>query len=251
MNLLDKKVIIFDLDGTLAESRQAPDQEMATLLATLLEKYIVAVISGGAFSQFEKQLLATLHLTEEQKKNLYIFPTSGAVLYRWNGTKWELHYEERFDDEEVQKITAAIVEVMHELDIKTEERFGTQIENRGTQVTFSGLGKDAPLELKYPWDPDQKIRTTMRDKLITLLPDFEINIGGTTSIDITKKSVNKTFAIRRFADYLHIPIEQMIFIGDALYPGGNDAVVKETGIETISVAAVKDTKNVILNLISK
>jgi len=59
-NFKDKSLIIFDLDGTLAESKQPMDSEMTELLARLLEKKKVAVISGGSFEQFKKQFLPEL-----------------------------------------------------------------------------------------------------------------------------------------------------------------------------------------------
>jgi phosphomannomutase len=55
-----KGLIIFDLDGTLAESKLPLDAEMAALLARLLEVVKVAVISGGAWAQYEKQVLSHL-----------------------------------------------------------------------------------------------------------------------------------------------------------------------------------------------
>ena len=42
-----KKLIVFDLDGTLAESKSSLDAEMAKLLNTLLSITKVAVISDG------------------------------------------------------------------------------------------------------------------------------------------------------------------------------------------------------------
>jgi phosphomannomutase len=52
-----KKLVVFDLDGTLAESKSAIDAEMAKLLDSLLDLVKVSVISGGAWLQFEKQVL--------------------------------------------------------------------------------------------------------------------------------------------------------------------------------------------------
>ena len=64
-----KKLVIFDLDGTLAESKSSLDAEMATLLARLLEVVKVAVISGGAWPQFEKQVLSYLQSDERLERS--------------------------------------------------------------------------------------------------------------------------------------------------------------------------------------
>jgi phosphomannomutase len=55
-----KKLIVFDLDGTLAKSKSSLDAEMSTLLSALLGVVKVAVISGGNWTQFQKQLLSLL-----------------------------------------------------------------------------------------------------------------------------------------------------------------------------------------------
>ena len=54
------KLIIFDLDGTLTESKQPLTGEMAALVAKLLAVKKVAVASGGALPQFLKQVFARL-----------------------------------------------------------------------------------------------------------------------------------------------------------------------------------------------
>ena len=60
-----KKLIVFDLDGTLAESKSSLDAEMSTLLHDLLGVVKVAVISGGDWPQFEKQVLS--HLPHDER----------------------------------------------------------------------------------------------------------------------------------------------------------------------------------------
>jgi trehalose-6-phosphatase len=57
---LVKKLIVFDLDGTLAESKSSLDPEMSGLLHDLLGVVKVAVISGGDWPQFEKQVVSKL-----------------------------------------------------------------------------------------------------------------------------------------------------------------------------------------------
>ena len=89
-----KSPIIFDLDGTLAESKSDLDGEMATLLARLLGTVDVAIISGGAWAQFEKQVLAFLP-HDERLKRLSLLPTSGTKFYRFDGA-WTKLYSENF-----------------------------------------------------------------------------------------------------------------------------------------------------------
>lgn len=77
-----KKLVVFDLDGTLAESKSAIDPEMAALLDSLLDIVKVAVISGGDWPQFEQQLLANLP-SKARLTNLSILPTTGTKYYKY------------------------------------------------------------------------------------------------------------------------------------------------------------------------
>jgi len=147
-----KNLIVFDLDGTLAESKSSLDPEMAGLLNSLLGIVKVAVISGGNWSQFEKQVLALLS-HDGRLKNLSLLPTCGTKFYQY-GSDWELLYSEDFSDEEKTKIISSLKQATGSPDLKPQQTWGDVIEDRGSQITFSGLGQQAPLEEKEKWDPD-------------------------------------------------------------------------------------------------
>jgi hydroxymethylpyrimidine pyrophosphatase-like HAD family hydrolase len=91
-----KDLIVFDLDGTLAESKSSLDGEMAALLGTLLGVVKVAVISGGNWPQFEKQLLSNLP-RDGRLKNLSLLPTCGTKFYQYESW-WEPLYSEGGND---------------------------------------------------------------------------------------------------------------------------------------------------------
>jgi phosphomannomutase len=99
-----KKLIIFDLDGTLAESKSSLDTEMSALLQDLLGIVKVAVISGGDWPQFEKQLLSNLP-HDERLKNLSILPTCGTKFYQYT-RDWKKIYSEDFTADEKKKIVS-------------------------------------------------------------------------------------------------------------------------------------------------
>src|SRR5580704_15761801 len=97
-----KKLIAFDLDGTLAESKAAIDKEMAVRLGALLTVARVAIISGGDWPQFQKQVLA--HLPKTANLNhLAILPTCGTKFYEYK-RGWKQLYAENFTDKQKQKI---------------------------------------------------------------------------------------------------------------------------------------------------
>ena len=238
-----KRLIVFDLDGTLAESKESIDTEMANLLDALLGVVKVSVISGGGWLQFEKQVLA--HLSHDEiLKNLSLLPTCGTKFYRYD-SKWELLYSEDFTVDEKKKIIRSIQQATNAPDFKAAQTWGELIQDRGSQITFSGLGQQAPLEEKKKWDPDFAKRKKIKALLEKLIPEFSVRLGGATSIDVTKHGIDKAYGIRKLRDVLGIPIPEMIFIGDAVFPGGNDYPAKEAGALSIRVRDPDETKRVI------
>jgi phosphomannomutase len=238
-----KKLVVFDLDGTLAESKSPLDAEMAALLTTLLGTVKVAVISGGDWPQFEKQVVSKLP-QDEHLDNLSLLPTCGTKFYQ-HATGWKKLYSEDFTSEQKDKIIASLNKVRGEAGFAAAKTWGEVIEDRGSQITFSALGQHAPIEEKKKWDPDFARRQKMKALLDPLIPGFSVNLGGTTSIDITKPGIDKAYGIRKLRDTLGIAIADMIFIGDAVFPGGNDYPAKEAGALSIRVRDPHETKRVI------
>ena len=238
-----KKLIVFDLDGTLARSKSSLDGEMSALLTDLLSIVKVAVISGGAWPQFEEQLLA--HLPhDEHLVNLSILPTCGTQFYRYSG-KWQKIYSEDFTADEKEKIVSSLKKAFEVSGFKAEKVWGEIIEDRGSQITLSALGQQAPLAEKEKWDPDFAKRKKIKAILDPLIPGFSVRLGGATSIDVTKPGIDKAYGIRKLRDILGISLKEMIYIGDALFVGGNDYPAEHAGAISIPVRGPEDTKRVI------
>lgn len=245
---LMKKLIIFDLDGTLAESKAALDPEMAILFSRLIDTVKVAIISGGDWPQFEKQVLGRLP-KEKHLKNLSILPTCGTKFYQYKHG-WKKLYSEDFTADEKTKIIASLNEAIKQSRTKVAKTWGEQIEDRGSQITFSALGQKAPLDAKQGWDPKFAKRKKIKAILDKTLPEFSVQMGGATSIDITKPGIDKAYGIRKLKKILDIKISEMLFIGDALFDGGNDHPARTTGADCIQVKDPDETKRVIEAIIA-
>ena len=243
-----KKLIVFDLDGTLAESKSSLDAEMAMLLGALLGIVKVAVISGGNWPQFEKQVLSNLP-HDERLKNLSLLPTCGTKFYR-HDSGWKILYSEDFTDLEKGKIIRSLKQVMAASGFAVHQNWGEVIEDRGSQITFSAMGQQAPIEEKKKWDTDFAKRQQMKAQLDNLIPEFSVRLGGTTSVDVTKPGIDKAYGIIKLRDTLGIAIQEMIFIGDALFPGGNDYPAEEAGVVSIQVRDPNESKRVIEAIIA-
>lgn len=244
-----KKLIAFDLDGTLAESKQRIEQPMAALLGRLLDKAPVAVISGGDWPQFEKQVVAALPGGSACGR-LFIMPTTGTKLYRFIDGAWTQVYAETFEPDERNTILKSLDDATKEAGFADARIWGERVEDRGSQITFSGLGQEAPLDAKKAWDPDFAKRKTMQAILRKALPGLSINIGGSTSLDITHKDIDKAYAMRKLAEYSGVATADMLFLGDAIYPGGNDDAVRAAGMDTVAVRDVAETMTAVAAMVA-
>ena len=235
-----KKLIVFDLDGTLAESKAPLDASMASLLHRLLGVVKVAVISGGDWPQFERQLLS--HLPDDARlENLSLLPTCGTKFYQYTG-HWKKLYEEDFTANEKAKIMTSMKRAVADADYKVGKVWGEVIEDRGSQITFSALGQQAPFEEKEKWDPNFAKRKKIKAILDRFIPEFSVRLGGSTSIDVTKPGIDKAYGLRKLRDILSTSLKEMIYIGDAIFVGGNDYAAKEAGVDCIPIRGPSETK---------
>jgi len=252
-DFINKKLIAFDLDETLAESKAEMTAEMANLLAKLTQVKKVAIISGGSFGQFERQFFGSLSRAANiNYDSLVILPTSGAVFYEYKNGEWQIVYSEDLTEEEKAKTMLAFEKGLADINYKRpKEVFGQVIEDRGTQITFSALGQKAPVGLKQAWDPDRSKRTQIKEAIEKYIPELEVRTGGSTSVDVTKKGIDKAFGMKKILEHFNLEKEDILFIGDAMKPGGNDYPVKAFGIDSIEVSGPTETADIINNLLKK
>jgi hypothetical protein len=244
-------LVAFDLDDTLAPSKSSLDPRMASLLADLLAVVQVCVISGGQFGQFQSQLIAGLPASATPLfGRLHLLPTCGTQYYRYDDG-WKQQYAENLTDEQKQRTLSVLEESAKELGLWESKTWGPILEDRGSQITFSALGQDAPVDAKRAWDPTGARKESLRAKAAPLLPELEVRSGGSTSIDVTRKGIDKAYGMRKLADLTGIPIDRMLFVGDRLDEGGNDYPVIATGVRTRAVSDWQDTADFISEFLGR
>jgi HAD superfamily hydrolase (TIGR01484 family) len=175
--------------------------------------------------------------------NLSLLPTCGTKFFQYKGD-WKRLYSEDFTADEKKSIVSSLEKAVGQAGFKAANVWGEIIEDRGSQITFSALGQQAPLEEKSKWDPDFIKRKKIKTILDTLIPEFSVRMGGATSIDVTKPGIDKAYGIGKLRDILGISLKEMLYIGDALFVGGNDYPVEEAGVTSIPVRGPAETKPV-------
>ena len=243
------KMVVFDLDGTLAPSKWQMDAEMVELFKELLSKYKVWVISGGDYSQFQKQIIPFLGNDEKILSNLYVCPTCSTKMYLYKNSDWEKQYSLDFTLEEREKIINVLNKAIDELNLRPTQTWWELVEDRWTQITYSALGQQAPLEAKHTWDPDFEVRKKIRAHIVDDLAWFNILIGWATSIDVTREWVDKAYWVRKLSEIAWVSLDEIIFVWDAVFPGGNDFPPLEIWVTSKRVFCVEDTKKYIKMLV--
>ncbi|MDE1870686.1 MAG: HAD-IIB family hydrolase [Candidatus Micrarchaeota archaeon] len=249
------KLIVADLDGTISISKQHIDKEMSNLLGELLKYKDFALISGGSYNQFRNQFLDGLKIGEDASRlsRLYLFPTCATSMYVTRNGSWKKLYGEKLPTNVKKEIYSALDKALAECNFKKPGTiYGELVEDRETQVTFSALGQLAPIELKQEWDPQRLKRKRILKHLAKHLPKgYVAKIGGTTSIDVTKKGIDKAYGIRKIMEKLGYGRSEILFIGDMLQKGGNDYPVKATRVRCMEVKNPEETKTIIRAIISE
>jgi phosphomannomutase len=244
----EKKVFVFDLDGTLVESKANIDTEMGSLLAGLLAKGKVAIIGGASFEQMVSQLPDNI----SKDNDLLLLPLDGGSFYLYRDSSWQKIYSQSLTDEEKKKIMDAFGRAFRDIGyVQPVNLYGEIIEDRIGQVTFSALGQQAPVEEKKKWAVEKNgERLKIFSKLKNYLLDLEVKLAGLTSIDVTRKGIDKKFGIEQIIKNLGVTAEDVIFFGDALGPDGNDYPALESGVLCYKVSSIQDTKDAIKHLLN-
>lgn len=253
---INKKLIAFDLDGTLAPSKSHFHDRMTNLFIKLLEKYEICVISGGKYEIFQQQFLSQITREPNLLAKLHLMPTSGTRYYVFRNNDWKLQYAEDFTSSQKKLIITSLREGLEESGYSAKRTYGKIIEDRDSQITLSILGQEIVAELgedgvkiKEAWDPDGTKKIIIRNIVASKIPNFSVRSAGATSIDVTKPGIDKAYGMNKLMEATGLRKEDILFMGDKIIPGGNDYPVKKMGIDCISVEKWEDTAYVIEGII--
>ena len=218
-NIKHKKIIICDVDETICETCQVVSDEMANQINIMIKSgYEFAFISGTKVTDLQKMLSSKI------KERHHILATTGTNYTYMENNMGSCVYNLKFKDEEKQEIIQALNNTIEHFNIVSMTTHEDQLQDRDSQITLSAIGRNAPIELKKAYDPDGEIRQTWKKFLKDHLDQtkYDIKIGGTTSLDVTKKGLDKEWGIKEFCQNKRLKLNQVLFFGDKIYPGGND-----------------------------
>ncbi len=239
------RALVLDLDGTIAASKEPMDPTMATALVTALRRLSVCILSGGTFGQLRAQVLDGLAASEDLLTRLHLMPTYGTRYYARREGVWRRVYAEDLSPRQSRQIRQALEASARSLGYWRPIGWGATIEDRGSRITYSVLGRAAPVTARTAWDPDGARQRAMLAQVSRRLPDFEVRAGDSTSIDVTLKGIDKAYGIRKLLAPLAATTDDLLFIGDRLDEQGNDHPVLAMGVRCVAVQNWRDTLTVI------
>jgi HAD superfamily hydrolase (TIGR01484 family) len=244
------RLVAFDLDDTLAPSKSPIDPRIGSLLISLAERVEVAIISGGQLAQFTSQVVDRLpDASSAVLARMHLLPTCGTQYYRLSDDGIVTVYKRSLTDDQKSRALAAVEGEARRLGLWEAETWGDILEDRGSQITFSALGQQAPVAIKSAWDPTGEKKNTLRAAVAAQLPDLEVRSGGSTSVDITEQGIDKAYGMRQLAEQTGISLDDMLFVGDRLDPDGNDYPVLAMGVTCHAVEGWEDTADYLEQLI--
>lgn len=244
-------LVAFDLDDTLAPSKAPLPDPVRQALVHLLGVVPVCVISGGQIDQFRRQVVERLGaLPPERAARLHLMPTCGTQYWRVTDGQLSRVYTEDLTEPEKRAAVVALEQESRRLGLWATTTWGPAIEDRGSQITYSALGQQAPLPEKTAWDPGGAKKNALRAAVQQRVPDLEVRSGGSTSLDVTRQGIDKAYGMRRLAELTGIALTDMLFVGDRLDPDGNDYPVKALGVPTRAVTGWEQTVGVIDDVIA-
>jgi phosphomannomutase len=233
---MQKKIMFFDVDDTVCPSTQPVSQEMAQQLNRLIgEGRILAFISGSTAEDLFGQLGSRL------EGEYHLLGTSGTKYVKVTRGEREEVYNHALSEEQRSRILGLLrgLASRHQVHSLTTEE--DQIQDRGSQLTFSALGRHAPDAAKRAFDPGKSLRSAWVAELRKDLgEEFHIGIGGTTSVDITRAGQDKGWGVREFLNFHHWDAAHAVFYGDNLQEGGNDFPARSV-VDCVAVTGVDDT----------
>ena len=215
------KHFFFDMDKTVAPSRQPIRPEMYDLLAGLAEDVIL--VSG--------QLCEKIKWQSNELPAAYLGQNGNHAIDEDSTELWHTP----LTDTERAEVLAHIETLMSALPEQPNPEYDP-IEDRGAQITFSPVGNTAPVELKLPYDPDKKKRFALMEQYPFESETMMLLIGGTTSMDYVPKERHKGANVKKYIELKGWNPEECVYYGDGLYPGGNDEFV----IGVIDTVLVED-----------
>ena len=220
-----KKLICFDLDGTLTQHRSPLGAKNRALLERLDKKYKLLMVGAGAAERIYRQMGD--------------FPIDILGNYGMQESKMvdgKFTIVKQLKSEVDREFFTEKITYLREKYGYTEFK-GDSVEFHATGVvTFPLLGTNADIADKVAFDPTREKRRVLYPEVLEIFGDqYTVFIGGSSSFDFSEKRFNKYDAIMAYAAENGYEKDEILYVGDDFGDGGGDSHVRLGGIDYIEV----------------
>jgi hydroxymethylpyrimidine pyrophosphatase-like HAD family hydrolase len=224
-----KKLLCFDLDGTLSQHKSHLPEANKELLKKLDAKYKLIMVGAGNAPRIYNQME---HYPIDIIAN-YGMQESAMV----DGEFKIIREDTSIPDKEYFNTTC---QYLREKYGYTDYAGGHLEFHASGMVTFCLIGSGAKVEDKVVFDPDRSKRRVLYDEICTLFPEYSVYIGGSSSFDFAPKQYNKYDSIMKYASEHGYAAEEILFVGDDFGDGGGDSHVRIFGMDYVQIDDYKD-----------
>lgn len=228
---MKKRLICFDLDGTLTQHRSELEEENRALLEALQKKYKVLMVgAGGAERIYEQMGQFPIDIVAN-----YGMQESKMIDGKFTIVRAEISKPDR-------QYFIDTIDYLRKKYGYTEYK-GESVEFHSTgMVTFPLLGTKADIADKLAFDPTREKRKVLYPEVLQLFPDYAVYIGGSSSFDFTQKQYNKYDAIMTYAKENGYEKEEILYVGDDFGDGGGDSHVRIFGMDYVMIGDYRTLK---------
>ena len=223
-----KKLICFDLDGTLTQHRSKLEDENKKVLDELNKRYKLIMVGAGGVERIY-----------EQMGNYPIDIIGNYGMQEGKIIDGKLTIVKQIttnpDKEYFIKTTNYLREKYGYTNYK-----GESVEFHSTgMITIPLLGTKADIKDKLAFDPNREKRKVAYPEVLELFKNYTVFIGGSSSFDFTEKKYNKYDAIMEYAQENGYKKEEILYVGDDFGDGGGDSHVRIGGLDFVEILNYK------------
>ena len=250
-----KRIVLFDMDGTLTPPREPLEESLIPVLDQLSDVAEIGIVTGSDYDYLKQQVGSLLGHSKIRKK-LHLLPCNGTKHYYPPSNNYEQHklvskrnMIDQLGRRKFQQLMLLLIEQQANF---SNERFpltGHFINYRGSMINWCPIGRNAEAEdRQFFVDYDSSFEPTLRERYLGRLRHYVelkridglmIKLGGDTSFDIFPEGWDKTYCLQHFSNYMHW------FIGDRCGKNGNDKEIYDLLKEeerAFSVAGPDETR---------
>lgn len=251
------KTYLFDLDGTLSESREKVGEDVAAVLEQLSKESKIGIVSGSGIDFIAEQIDGVF--SEEFMQDLMIMPCNGTQRFQWRNGEYECVYSVNMIDElgrvNYADILARLLREQYRFMMDSNASLdctGKFFDYRGSMLNWSPMGRNGNKETRktfMKYDKENNYRTEVIEGILKYFGSQQIRatvkLGGDTSFDIYPDGWDKTYCLR----HVESDMRDIYFFGDRCFPGGNDYELFKAVGKSCHVKDPADTVRILKSLI--